>query len=129
MENPLTNPLATAKEIGSIIKKYNDLPLMEKVVELSDEIRSLQEENRALRQQLEEKQEMVARGPNNYFYRGDAGPYCPTCWQGHNKLVLLPAEQTFAGGQGRRCAVCEKLFIDAPRHEPIQIKPRVSQWG
>jgi hypothetical protein len=108
----MVDPLATAKEIGKLVKEYNDIPLKTKIVQLTDQIIQLQEENRALKQRLANQDEMIPKGPNNYFYKGDRGPYCPTCWQRDNKPVLLPAVDKYITGSARRCTVCKEMFYD-----------------
>jgi hypothetical protein len=119
----VTNPLSTAKEISKLIQEYNDLPLKKKILQLEEEIKALQEDNRSLKQRLENKEGMLPSGPHNYFYKGDVGPYCPKCWQKDGKPVLLPAVEDFAAGLGRQCSVCKGLYVEERARRRTQIKP------
>jgi hypothetical protein len=78
-------------------------------VELADEIIRLQEENRDLKYKLGTKEAMAPRGDHNYFYKGEFGPYCPTCWQKSNKEVLLPAPTENHLGTFRSCRLASTL--------------------
>jgi hypothetical protein len=106
------DPLHTAKEIAKLVQEYHDIPLKKMIVQLQDEIIKLQEENRGLKQRLGNREEMLPNGPHNYFYKGDLGPYCPTCWQRDNKPILLPAVVRYMVGPGRYCRVCKGMFSE-----------------
>jgi hypothetical protein len=119
----MQNPLSTAREISKLVQDYNDIPLKKKIVQLEDEIIKLQEENRSLKLQLGDQVEMVPTGKHNYFYQGEAGPYCPTCWQRDEKKVLLPAVESYMTGLGRHCRICKQTFSEGeviPRQRQVR---------
>ena len=120
----MVDPLGTAKDIAKLVQQYNDIPLKKKIIQLEDEIIKLQEENRALKQQLGDQEEMLPSGPNNYFFKGAVGPYCPACWQGDGKAVLLPAIDKYVTGRARVCRICKEMFYEdeAPRRRG-QVEP------
>jgi hypothetical protein len=107
------DPLATTKEVMKMIQAYNDIPLRTKIVELTNQIIELQDQNRELVARLEMKETMVARGDHNYFYKGDAGPYCPTCLQKNKTEVLLPAPIEDIIGTRRSCRVCKENYYES----------------
>ena len=96
--NPL-NIVEHAKEIAELIRKYNDIELYQKIVDLRDEIFALREENLALRAKVKELEEVQAITPRlsrdgNVYYLMESdgtkkGPFCMTCWDADKKLVNL----------------------------------------
>ena len=118
------NPFNTAREINELVQDYDNIPLKKKILQLENEILKLQEENRTLKQQVSNQAEMQPKGKHNYFYKGDIGPYCPTCWQRDRKMVLLPEAENFALGTGRYCRVCDQTFDEGEAlSRQRQIKP------
>lgn len=96
------NPLAIvehAKEIAELIRKYNDIELYQKIVDLRDEIFALREDNLALREKVKELEEAADIAPrlsrNGNVYNltekdgAKKGPFCMTCWDADRKLVNL----------------------------------------
>ena len=125
----MIDPIAAAKELGRMVQSYNDIPLKTKIVELTDELIRLQEENRELKARLEMKQAMAARGDHNYFYKGDEGPYCPTCWQNGKAEVLLPAPTENHLGVLRSCRVCKEHYYESKKRTRTQVTPRGGPWS
>jgi|ERR1700722_1171895 len=123
------DPLASVKEIGKLVQAYNDIPLRTKIVELTDQIIQLQEENRELKAQLGPKQAMAARGDHNYFYKGEEGPYCPTCSQKNKAEVLLPARIEDVIGIRRSCRICKEHYYESKKAKATQITPRTGPWS
>jgi hypothetical protein len=80
---------------------------------------------------LQEKAQMKAFGPQNYFYRDGQtdGPYCPVCWQRDGKAVLLPASKDYPTGHERYCQVCQKGFFEGPRKQSLaSLQPSRGDW-
>jgi hypothetical protein len=108
--------LENAKEIGELIRKYNDIELMRRIVELEVGIAELQRDRITLEgkvaelsQELATKKAMQFRQP--YFWQqGDEIPFCPKCWEGSGKAVHLSTPYQMAGGIGRRCVNCDEIF-------------------
>ena len=78
----------TLKDVSQLVKKYNDIELMKRIVELQSQVFDLQQTNLRLQEELSQiKQEsadelaMQMSGPMNYYFRkGDPVPFCPKCW-------------------------------------------------
>jgi hypothetical protein len=94
---------------------------------LRSAIMRLTEENETLRKaQIEKPQKPEARevGETIYYFDGERGPYCQPCYDRGKKLVPLTPAQDFAGGFGRKCQVCDGLFIERRRNQSRQIEPK-----
>lgn len=123
----MPDPLSLLKDVVAVSEKFRDLELKEKMQALKSEILNVQEENAKLREEntklksiLHGRVEMKAFGPHNYFCKNGQtdGPYCPRCWQKDERAVLLPASEKFAAGVGRKCTVCDKLYVEQPAAPP-----------
>jgi hypothetical protein len=55
-------------------------------------------------------------GQSVYYFKGEKGPYCQVCFDGKEKLVLLPQLHDWNGGLRRTCAVCGNHFFDVPQN-------------
>jgi hypothetical protein len=116
-------------KVSDIVKKYNDLPLMEEIIELKTKVFSLQEELLSAKMQLAQREVMRIDGPFGYCFKaGDDKPYCPTCWQGGGKEVNLPPPDNYAGGYGRVCRVCKQLYVERKTTLRAQVPP-ASPWS
>lgn len=106
------------KEIAELVKKYNDVPLYEKivalqgqVVEIATERLDLYTENQNLKQKLELRAKMHFRNP--YWYEdGDEVPFCRKCYESSKQELRIhlshPPQRT-----GRRvCINCSSAFND-----------------
>jgi hypothetical protein len=107
-------------------KTSTDAALKENISKLYDDFLDLKaiivrvtEENAALRRaQVEKptKPEIRQVGETNYYFVGDQGPYCQKCYDGNGKLLVnLMPRQEYAGGPGRKCEVCGKVFFEERR--------------
>jgi hypothetical protein len=95
--------------VGTLYDDFNSLKSA--IVRLTDE-------NAKLRQTISEgaekppKPEIRQTGKANYYYVGSEGPYCQPCYDVNKRLVNLTPQQRYAGGVGRKCHVCDNLFIE-----------------
>jgi hypothetical protein len=128
------------KEIAEIIKKYNDLPLYEKIVNLhsevvdqASEIIRLRNENSNLQAALDLKAKTRYAHPY-YYEEGDEIPLCPKCFVnsgGTKRAHMSHPSSDFINGHGRKCMVCDDIVKEGPRKTPrpdINRSPR-SSWG
>ncbi len=117
-----------AKEIAELVKKYNDVPLMQKIVELQTQIMSqtndlvaAKTELAQLRDELSRKSAIEFRNP--YFYeKGNEVPFCPKCYSsssGGLRMPLTHPPEDFAGGNGRSCRQCKEFYREGPRKTPL----------
>jgi hypothetical protein len=99
------------KEVAELVKKFNDIDLNRRILNLENEVLDLSREKRRAEEKVEElertlkiKDEIVFR--NNEYYvkkdgREDEGPYCTVCWDRDGKLVRL-----HEGSFGSICPAC-----------------------
>jgi hypothetical protein len=128
--------VASAKNARDLAKDSSNSDLKAAISDLYDDLLSvkervldLDEENRKLRAQLEQKDEVVGPfNPHGYFYKktDDAKekPLCPRCFQTQpSKVVFLspPLDGSFGW---RKCVVCgfdkfepDPNFISEPRSQ------------
>ncbi|HPG01074.1 MAG TPA: hypothetical protein PLE77_13525 [Kiritimatiellia bacterium] len=103
-----------AKQIGDLIKKYNDQDLYERIVALREQILVLREENITLKDELKKAKDdattasQLIRDGNCYFLKDDEKrerPFCLTCWDSDRKLVsLILSEDRW--GTHIKCGIC-----------------------
>jgi hypothetical protein len=94
----------------------------------------ISDENAGLERKLAEAHSPAPRpelrqvGKTNHYYLGDEGHFCQPCYSDKGKLNPLTPQQRFGSGIGRKCHVCQGLFIeaDAPP-EPYREQPH-SHW-
>jgi len=111
-----------AKNIAELIKKYNDVELYQKIIDLSYEIFELKEDNLKLKEKIkaleEEKkinEKMVYESPFYWLKDGENkdGPYCQKCYDDKKKLSRL---QDLKNGFWN-CLVC-KCSVADPSYRP-----------
>jgi hypothetical protein len=92
------------KDVFKVADTLNNLELYEKLGELQTRVMEVEEENRALREQLREKtsQEDLSsklQFRDNAYYIAEPGkppdgPYCMRCWDADRKLIRERAGAT-----------------------------------
>ena len=120
----LTNATKLLDSLREQAKSSKDTTLKEGISKLYDYLLDLkaahirvEEENAELRRQLSQPSpsptiRQVASA--NYYYVGEAGPYCQPCFDSKEKLILLSPPQASSGGIYRKCYVCGKFFWEKP---------------
>lgn len=108
--------LGHAKEVAELVRKYNNMELYQKIVDLRDEIYKLSEDNLTLKERVKELErqqdvssELVREG--NVYRRQveggqKTGPYCMACWDADRKLVNLILGNDFYGNGTIKCGRC-----------------------
>ncbi|QDV49569.1 hypothetical protein [Gimesia fumaroli] len=100
--------ISDVKEVTELIKKIGNQELYEKIVNLSDDIFTLREENLALKEKLKELESAfetdnkLVRHGNYYCVEGHEDAlndsiYCMACWDHDRKLVNLIRESGYDG--------------------------------
>ena len=111
------NIIDQAKEIASLVKKYNDQDLYQRIVDLRDEIFALKEENFNLKTYLAEIKKKddigseLVRDGNCYFKKSDVDrnqPFCMACFDYDGKLVNLILNNQGKFGTTIQCNICDK---------------------
>lgn len=88
-----------AKELASTIQKIDNIELYKKILALQGEIQGLVDENRQLREQLQEQKRLWELGQelsfeNDAYWRAGEdgakdGPFCSNCWDNRRTLVHM----------------------------------------
>ena len=116
--------ISTVRELMEILKlrKFNDLELQRKIVELDGQVNELTRENERLRSKLESKAK--TRFENPYYYEEESEvPLCPKCYdnsKGELRIRLTHPPEDFVGGRGRTCRTCKEFYREGPRTRPLR---------
>lgn len=127
----LANATKLLDSLREQTKTSKDVGLKETISKLYDEFIDLKaahirvgEENALLRQQSIQPTERPKNpqlrqvGFANYYYLDNEGPFCQPCYSVNARLIPLAPQDRYAGGVGRKCEVCNKVFFET--HEPQQ---------
>lgn len=139
MINPLDVAKA-AKEIGDLVRKYNDVPLYEKIVDLQGQLveiaterMTLFTENQELRHQLSVRSKITFKEPF-YFQEGDEVPLCATCYETSKRelVVHLAKPEKFNSEIVRQCRTCRSIYSLGPApatdREPFESVGGPESW-
>jgi len=112
------------KDAWQTAERLKDAELKQRLSEVQMEYAKLAEENAQLREERNAlREEMRLREVMDYdenvcWKRQEdgsrVGPYCPTCWQGHQNLVRMEERPD---DHYRRCHVC-RTQIKKPGRDP-----------
>lgn len=114
----VNSAFSSVKTALDLAKKTTDLNLKQEIskafdniLELKATVYELAEENRSLREELDQKAKIARnREFGYYFAEGDPDPLCPKCYESNGKLVHLPAPREWNGGIRRICIECRETF-------------------
>ena len=118
----VNSAFSSVKTAFDLAKKTTDLDLkhevskaFDNVLELKATVYELAEENRTLREKLNEKAS-VKRNPEfgYYFADGDSDPLCPKCYEVSGKLIHLPPSRPWNRGVRRDCVECKLVTWEKP---------------
>jgi hypothetical protein len=131
----LSNAFKALDSLREQAKGSKDTALKENISKLYDALLDLkavvirvEDENGELRRRIaqqansEGKPEIRTVGLVNYYFVGDAGPYCQPCYDRDKRLVMLGAQQEYFGGTGRKCEVCDKVFFEKRKSGQHQLR-------
>jgi hypothetical protein len=121
----LANAMKALDSLREQAKGSKDAALKESISNLYDNLLDMkaavirvEEENSELRRTIAQQAEKLPNpeprqvGKAIYYFVGDKGPYCQPCYDGNHKLALLAPQAEYAGGLGRKCEVCNKVFFE-----------------
>jgi len=130
----MKNIIENAKEIASLIKKYNDQELYEKIVDLREQILELRNENLTLKQELNELKQSASiedslEYEQPYYWKKSNGkkvdgPFCQHCYDKDEKLIRLQESRKGLW----TCLVCEATVYDKNYEPPPQQPETRSKW-
>lgn len=124
--NPL-DVIEKAKDIAGLVRKYNDLELYQKIVDLQGEMVKLSTRNfeletkcAELKAELDQKKSVV-HSRLLYYAADDPTPFCPYCFEKDGKLLHLSPVELANSQEGRArwdCFNCYHSYfaksLDAP---------------
>ena len=105
------------KEVADLVKKFNDIELNRRILNLENEVLDLSRERRRAEERVEELEralklnaQLVFKAPF-YYLEGDVMPYCPGCWESrklaiHLHRVRLPLPM----GDCLQCPACKHNY-------------------
>jgi hypothetical protein len=138
----LANAMKALDSLREQAKGSTDVALKEKISGLYDTLLDLKaavlraaEENAELKRANSElldrpNPEIRQFGLANYYFVGDKGPFCQPCYDRLEKLVPLAPQDMYAGGLGRKCEVCNKVFFENHGDQQQSIRPfGGGAWG
>jgi hypothetical protein len=138
----LADTLSISKTVREQVKQSKDTDLKGHISDLYDSVLSLKEavmlitdENNGLRRRIAELEqppkepEIKQVGLAHYYFMEEKGPYCQPCYDVKGKLIPLAPQNRFAGGVGRKCEVCNKVFFETHQHAQTQITPDFGPWS
>jgi len=103
------------------------------VLEMKIKILELDEENRKLKEQLNQKGSIKRESRTGFYFKDEAmdDPLCPKCYEGDGKLIYLPASERWSGGIRRVCRECHSYLWEVQPPEPsTRRKPTSGRpWG
>jgi hypothetical protein len=113
--------------------KENISKLFDSMLDLKAAVMRVEEENSELRQKIAQRDaapektepELRQVGDVNYYFVGAKGPFCQPCYDvdpAKGRLVALMPRQKYAGGTGRKCEVCGKVFFEEPSLGGTQVR-------
>jgi len=98
----VSDTIGMVKEVVELVRKYNDLPLYQKIVELQGAVVELSGERIGLADKLQQAERRIAQleealrvtkvlrvGIDSYWTEDGDGPFCIGCWDTKRSLVRL----------------------------------------
>jgi hypothetical protein len=107
------------KEVADLIRKFNDIDLNRRIVNLENEVLDLSRDKRRLEEKVEELERTLKLRKDLYFYepfywmKGDTTPYCPRCWEAQNAAVHVTFGHDNNGNQAYsawQCPSCQQHY-------------------
>ena len=105
------------KEVADLVKKFNDIELNRRILNLENEVLDLSREKRRAEEKVEElertlklKQDLAFDAPF-FWIEKDTTPFCPSCWEDKHKTVHLFF--TFSNTETTRfdCPTCKHMYL------------------
>jgi hypothetical protein len=104
------------KEVADLIRKFNDIDLNRRILNLETEVIDLTRDKRraderieVLEKTLKLQKELKFKAPF-YWSEGDATPHCPACWEARLVAVHVVNSAVVGGHRHLRCPACKESF-------------------
>jgi hypothetical protein len=113
--------ISAAKSAYELVKKTSDIELkhqvsdvMNSILDLKVKILELDEENRQLRQRLEQRDNIKRESESGFWLKdGETDPLCPTCYEGPSHAIVYLKAKYYSAELRRTtrfCHVCHSSF-------------------
>jgi len=104
------------KEVADLIKKYNDIDLNRRILELETEVIDLTREKRRADDRIEELEKAFKfKGEMNFkdpycWIEGDESPYCPACWNENRVVAHIVKFREPMRVAKQMCPICKNVY-------------------
>ncbi len=105
------------KDVAELVKKFNDIELNRHILNLENEVLDLSRDKRRLEEKVEELERTLRLRRELHFFepfywaKGDATPYCPSCWEAKTSAVhLLFGHDSTDGSSAWKCPSCKHEY-------------------
>ena len=118
----VTDVYQLIKDLIEEAKKTKNDSMVRQLIDIKLALSDLQDENKKLKEQLEQQQQIVRHSDGNYITLKDDElniQYCSTCWGREKVLIQLDAEEVRSGLP--RCPICFNNWLRA-RNSSNQLK-------
>ena len=106
----------SVKDVAELVKKFNDIELNRRILTLENEVLDLSRDRRRMEEKVEEleralqfKGELEFKEPF-FWLKGDAVPFCPSCWEDKTKAVHITYGHTNPYGEYWDWKTCSAQF-------------------
>jgi hypothetical protein len=102
------------KEVAELIKKFNDIELNRRILNLENEVLDLSRDKRRAEERAEQlertlkfSKELKFKAPF-YYAEGDSTPYCPGCWESKRMAIHVAQHEQYM--HLRQCPACKHSY-------------------
>jgi hypothetical protein len=125
----VNSTISSVKSVKEMAKQSKDSGLKDQIsdvydaiLDLKDKVLALDEENRQLREQLEQQKTVKYDLTFGYYFReDDPVPLCPKCYEDKQGVRHLSQPENVLGGIRRTCLNCTFEKWEQPR-KPVQAR-------
>jgi len=124
------------KEVADLVKKFNDIDLNRRILNLENEVLDLSRDKRRLEEKVEELERSLKFQKTLYFcepfYRAkaEATPYCPSCWESKTLAVHVLFGRDEAGGSSAwKCPSCKHEYYPPRSRKSLIASASLVQEG
>jgi hypothetical protein len=107
------------KDVADIVKKFNDIDLNRRILDLENEVLDLARAKRRGEEKIEElertlkfKGDLKFKEPY-YWLEGDDVPFCPNCWEKEPEPIHVVHQWSEHGETRRDCPNCKTGYKTA----------------
>ena len=108
------------KDVADLVKKFNDIELNRRILNLENEVLDLSREKRRAEERVEELERALKFSKelkfNTPFYwlEGDSEPYCPACWESKHLAIHVTTSWDPVRYTHKECPACKQHFMTRP---------------